>query len=117
MSMLTDFFTLAGGVVSSRAYPNVAPAEPVTPYLTYFRVSAAEDNTVDSNGGAGNLVNTRLQVDVWGSTYAQAQTSADALKAALKGWLWQNLVINEQDLYEPDTKLHRALIELSIWHT
>lgn len=116
MSIQTEFFTLVSGLFAAQVYPNVAPEGVVPPYATYTRVSAVEDPTLDTNGGAGNATNTRLQIDVFATTYAAAQSSASAVKTALKGWAAENILLDEQDLYEPDTKLHRVLLEASIWH-
>jgi len=115
MSMQTDFFTLVSGTVGGRVYP-AGTASIVTPYVTYFRVSAIEQPTMDSNGGTGNLYNTRMQIDVWATTYSAAQSTAAAVKSALKGWSNQNIVLSEDDGYETETKLHRVIMDLSIWH-
>lgn len=116
MSIQSDFYTLVGPLFSARLYPNVAPDTPVPPYAVYFRVSGIEVSTLDTNGGSGNPSNTRLQLDVWAKTYAEAQSSAAAVKTALKDWAVENNVLLEQDMYEPDTKLHRVMLDISTWH-
>lgn len=116
MSVQTDFVALASPLFSGRLYPAVAPAGVTAPYATYTRVTAIEQSTLDANGGAGNSVNTRLQVDVWALTYLDAQGTAGALKTALKGWALENIVLAEQDGYENDTRLHRVMLDVSIWH-
>lgn len=116
MTMLTDFAELAGALVAGRVYPQGAAPPYVGTYINYARINAVEEATLDSNGGLGNLVNTRLQIDVYSLAFADAQAAAVALKAALKNWALQNLTIAEQDMYEPDTKLHRVMIQISIWH-
>lgn len=116
MSIQSDFYTLVGPLFGTRVYPNVAPDTPVAPYAVYFRVSGTEVSTLDSNGGAGNANHTRLQLDVWAKTYAEAQSSAAAVKTALKDWAVENNVLLEQDMYEPDTKLHRVMLDISTWH-
>jgi hypothetical protein len=117
MSLQTDLFTLLSGIFSSRVYPGIAPDDVVVPYATYTRVAAVEQSTLDTNGGTGNPSQTRLQLDVYHDTYAGAQASAAAVKAAFKGWATENILESEQDLYEPDTQLHRVLLDMSMWHT
>lgn len=114
--MLSDFFALVSPPFSGRAYPVAAPATPVAPYLTYFRIFASEGLTLEKNGGTGNEINTRLQVDIWAKTYGEAQTKATQVKALLKDWACQNTVQSEQDLQDEETKLFRVLLDLSIWH-
>lgn len=116
MSMQGDFAALVGPIVGGRVFGSMADAPPATPYITYFRVAVDEDQTLDTNGGTGNAFNTRLQCDVWAMTYPDAQTKAAAVKAALKGWSVENILLAEQDLYEPDTKLHRVMLDISAWH-
>ena len=116
MSLQTEFFTLSTGIFSGRVYPQTAPAEVVAPYCTYSRIAAIEQTTLDTNGGTGNASNTRLQIDVWALTYAEAQTKAAAVKAALKGWAVENVLLDEQDMHEPDTGLHRVMLDISTWH-
>ncbi len=117
MSLQTDLFTLLTGLFGGRVYPAIAPDDVTLPYATYTRVAAVEQSTLDTNGGTGNPNQTRLQIDVYNDTYAGAQANAAAIKTALKGWATENVIESEQDLYEPDTKLHRVLLDVSTWHT
>jgi hypothetical protein len=116
MSIQTELFTLLGPIFSSRLFPNGAAEKPVAPYAVYSRISAMREQTLDVNGGTGNLVRTNLQIDIYAKTYAQSIALADQVKAALNGWNRQNLVMMEQDFYEPDETLHRATVEISVWH-
>ena len=116
MSLQTDLFALLSATFSGRIFPLIAPEETAPPYAVYSRVSSQEVSTLDTNGGLGNAYTTRLQVDVYAATYAAAQASATAVKAALKGWATENTVDGEQDFYEPDTKLHRVMMNVFTWH-
>lgn len=115
MTMQTDFVALVSSIVAGRVYP-AGTASTVTPYVTYSRVVSLEQSTLDANGGTGNASNTRLQVDIWAESYGAAQALAAQVKAALKGWSTENIVLSEQDDFEPDTRLHRCLLDLSVWH-
>lgn len=115
--MQAAFFTLVVDLFDSRVYPGVAPACTVAPYCTYTRVVSIEQTTLDTNGGTENESNTRLQVDVYAATYADAQAKAKAVKAQLKLWTLANVLLVEQDFREPDTGLHRVMLDVSVWHT
>ena len=115
MSMQTEFVALVGPIVSGRVYP-MGVTVPVAPYLTYTRIAAVEQSTLDANGGTGNPINTRIQVDVWAQSYGDAQAKAAAVKAALKTWSVENVLLNEQDIYDSETKLHRVMLDVSTWH-
>ena len=116
MSLQSSLYTLLASTFSNRIYPSVAPFGVATPYATYTRVTALEQNTLDANGGTGNTVNTLVQIDIWSTTYLEASTKAAAVKTLLKGWAMENVVTNEQDGYEPDTTLYRVILEISVWH-
>ena len=116
MSLQSDFAALAGPLAAGGAFPPGSVTTPVIPYITYFRVSGIEESTLAKNGGTDNAINTRLQIDVWATSYAQAQNIAAALKAALKNWDVENVIQLEQDLYESDTKLNHVAIDISCWH-
>ncbi|MBK5203853.1 MAG: DUF3168 domain-containing protein [Polaromonas sp.] len=116
MSLQSDLYALLNGTFTGRLYPSVAPFGAVAPYATYSRVSSIEQSTLDANGGTGNEANTRMQIDVWALSYSEASTKAEAVKTALKGWTTANIILSEQDDYEPDTLLFRVMLDLSIWH-
>lgn len=117
MSIQTDLVALLGGLFAGRMYPQTAHTNAVAPYCTYSRVTATEEATLDPNGGTGNEVNTRMQIDVWALSYAEAQSKAAAVKAALKGSVIENVTLSELDMYEDDTGLHRVMLDVSTWHT
>ncbi len=116
MTMQSDFFSLAGPLFGNRVYPQGSAPPYAGVYATYSRVFAEEQASLDNNGGTGNLVNTRLQIDIYSTSFADAQAKSIVLKSALKGWSLQNVMQDEQDMYEPDTKLFRVMLDLSVWH-
>lgn len=116
MSLQTDFYTLINGIFTGQLYPSVAPLGVAVPYATYSRISAIEQSTLDTNGGYGNPVNTRLQIDIWSTSYGDCQTKSIAVKSALKGWATENVILSEVEDYESDTLLHRVMLDISIWH-
>ena len=100
----------SGGVFPLTAEQNVAP-----PYIVYTRVPSAIENTLSGNGNPP-INNTRFQLDVWASTYAQAQSTAAAVRAAMQSWSVQNVQLMEHDEYEPDVRLFRVIMDFSVWH-
>jgi hypothetical protein len=116
MSVQTDFIALVSAIFAGRVYPKGSEDSPLPPYATFFRVVAVEEPTLDENGGTGNPINTRLQVDVYALSYLDAQAKASAVKAALKGWSVENILLGDQDGHEPETKLHSVMLDISTWH-
>ena len=116
MNFQAAFKTLLNPLVSGGAWAQVAEYKTVPPYIVYSRVVSVEESTLDTNGGADSDQNTRMQIDIWSKTYAEAQAKAGAVKAAMKSWATENIKIGDQDDYEPDTELHRVILEYSIWH-
>lgn len=116
MTVQEQFFTLLSNATpaADRVYPLIAPDAAPPPYLVYQRVAANTENILS---GASGLINTRLQVDVYATTYAQAQDIAAAIDALMADWAVQNVSVLSQDFYEPDAKLHRVSTDYSTWHT
>lgn len=96
-----------------RIYPQVAPDAPVKPYIVYQRISANSENVLS---GKTNLINTRLQMDCYADTYVAAQALAAQVDALMDGWIVQNISNPAQDAFEPDVRLHRVIMDYSIWH-
>lgn len=115
MSMLESFVTLISNATDAedRVYPQVAPDGVRRPFIVYQRISMNSENVLDGRTG---LINTRLQVDVYATTYAQAQQIAAAIDALMDGWTFQNISIVSQDLFESEVKLHRVVSDYSVWH-
>jgi hypothetical protein len=116
MSMQELFVALVQNTTDAqdRVYPQIAPDNVERPYIVYQRVTQNVENVLSGRTG---LTNTRLQVDVYASTYAQAQQIATAVAGLMDGWALPNVQILAQDIYESDVKLHRVIADYSIWHT
>jgi hypothetical protein len=96
-----------------RVYPQVAPDDVPRPYIVYQQVTVNSENVLSGRTG---LINTRLQVDVYATTYAQAHQTANAVNALMDSWAIQNVPILAQDIYESEVKLHRVMTDFSVWH-
>lgn len=110
MSILTDIKTAIGALVSGRCYPLIAPEKPVAPYAVYFQVANAPEVTMETTVP---VENTRVQVDVYAKTYAEAQSLADAARSAMLNLGAVPLL--SVDLYEQEVKLYRVAQDFSIW--
>ena len=108
-----DVFSALSSVVGGRVYPNIAPNNVPKPYVVYARVSSSPENTL---GDGSPIDNTRLQVDCYDNTYAQAVALAEAVKAAFKASAITHLLLQEQDQFESDALLHRVILDFSLWH-
>lgn len=98
---------------ADRIYPNIAPDTPGRPYIVYTRVSAADNNNLQGNSG---LINTRLQLDVYADTYVAVQALANQVDDLMNGWTLKNISYPAIDQYEPDVRLHRVILDYSVWH-
>ena len=96
-----------------RVYPLVAPDNVALPYIIYHCVASRPETVLS---GRTDLVNTRMQVDVYARTYAQAQSIRAAVGNLMDGWTVQNVLILAAEFFEADTRLHRVSIDYSIWH-
>lgn len=103
----------AGTAAGNRIYPQGAPNDYTIPFIVYHRISAEPQNMMD--GSTPTLRNTLLQLDSYDNTYAGAQALSLQVAAALTPAPIRALVAREEEFYEADVKLHRIVLELSIW--
>lgn len=114
MSINSEFFALLDGpVFGGKLYRGIA-LEAAAPYGVFSRVAAIEGVTLDDNGGADNEFTTRMQLDIYDASGTGADSLAAQAKAALKAWSRSNIILLEQDDYEPDTKLYRVMLQIEI---
>lgn len=114
MTITTDLFALLSGNTSAsvRVYPLTAPDQVVKPYITYQRISSSSENVLSGNSG---LTNTRMQIDVYATTYIESMAIASQIDSLMNGFK-QTISLNSQDLYEDIVKLFRVQTDYSIWH-
>ena len=105
---------LSGGTAAgARVYPLTAPDGVAKPYITYQRISSNSENVLSGDSG---LTNTRLQIDVYATTYAQATSIAAQVDALMSAWSVQNVSVLLQDFFEGQVKLFRISHDYSLWH-
>ena len=112
----TQLLTLLSGATDAgtRITAQIADDQPVHPYIVYQRISANSENVMS---GATGLINTRLQLDCFADTYVAAQALAKQVDDLMSGWTVQNVSNPAVDAYEPDVRLHRVILDYSVWHT
>lgn len=94
-------------------------ASEILPAATYQTIGGAPANTFHPHAPADN---ERIQLDCWSTDYDQAQSVADALRAAIENedaQVAQSVGIqivsfNGRD-YEPETKRYRVSFDISVW--
>lgn len=107
----TDITNLVG----NRIYYSTLPQNPTYPAISFFRVSNIRQHDIDSGS-------VYYQFDVWTKTYIQGIEIANEIRLALqreksvmdKIPIIQGVYINEDDGYEPDTKLYHIASDFKI---
>lgn len=121
MSRLDEkLYTLLSGdasvsaVVVARIYPLVLPQDVTLPAITYSRISGGQ---VNSLGGYSGLEAPRIQVDVWGESYAAARALAALVHTAMDGaTTFRALLESDTDFFEDDTKIYRVSSDFIVWN-
>jgi Protein of unknown function (DUF3168) len=102
-------------VFDERVFPDVAPANTVTPYSTYQAVGGAPSATLD---GISTTRNCRMQINVWAADRETATSCMDQAMAALCGDAIKGMPIGEPvSVREEDTKLYGSRLDISIWYS
>lgn len=108
-----DIQALLASLVAGRCYPLVAPESVVKPYITYQVISNVPEVTLEGPCGTERL---RIQIDVWGSTYATVKGLETQIKSTMAVSSIVNIPLMTQDLYESEVKTYRQLMEFAIWN-
>jgi len=109
--------TASSPIVSIRVFPSVVPQGQTFPAITYSRDSTRFLQTFD---GHNSLVESSFQIDCYAYTVAEAETLAASVKSTMLGYATspvnQIRIDNWLSLFEPETELHRVLLQFTIWH-
>jgi len=115
-SILTSAATSAGG----RVYPVAVPQNPTYPLMLYRRASSGREHTLR---GAVSMARPAMEVNCYAESYAAAKTLANEILAAIDGKtfaltgisLKSILVVDEEDLYDPDIEKFVTRLAFSVW--
>lgn len=119
---LFDYLSNHAGLsalVGSRIYPSVLPQDPTLPAVTYFRVSTPRERAFKRS----LLPQGMFQLDCWATTYPDAKDVAEQVRLALDMYrgtmgtetVLVSIIVNERDLYDPETGYWHPLVEVEIW--
>lgn len=116
MSMESDLSTLLKSICV-RTYPDIAPANTATPYVTWQGLGGEAMRYTD--GTASDSRNTLMQINVWSKTRAEALTMIRQIEDAVcTSSNWQAQPQGEPlSTYESDTLLYGSLQRFEIWAT
>jgi hypothetical protein len=116
-------------LVSTRIYPDAAPAGALRPYVTYFRVDTIRDGR-RLETGIDPMPHPRIQLDVYAATRKASRAVAKRLRQLLDGFRGTMAtgtgvqfvkIEDEADSYEPpvasgDVGDYRVSMDAVFWH-
>ncbi len=116
MTVESQIFNALKTLVSERVYPDVAPDQPVLPYITYQGVGGSAINFID--GDLPGKRNARIQVTIWASTRLEASALAEQAEDAMRTvTALQTTVLGAAvSDYEEETKLYGSRQDFSVWY-
>lgn len=126
-SRLSGYSALSA-LVSTRIYPDLAPAGAALPYVAYAQITEIPTR---AGGGDASLTASVIQVTVWGSTPGSRDTVAAQVLGALRSYsgtitsgddtfvIQRIFFDNRNDSHEvdPETKLstYGAQLDFTVW--
>lgn len=75
----------SAAVLGFRVYPLIAPTSAEIPFAVYQRTGTEREGTMSLNGVLG-VPKVTVSFEIYGVTYEEARTAADAVRVALDGW-------------------------------
>ena len=108
--------TAITALVASRIYPIVISENSHLPAIDYSFVGGSASPTLTTTG----TQKYRLEVNCWGSTYADAVTLRNAVIGTLNGYLSPTMSIQflmPRDLFDDTLLQYRAIAEFYIYFT
>ena len=114
MSIETQVFTALKTLVTNRCYPVMAPEGTALPYIVYQRASAQRENTLDHSV---RLSNAQIAVDYYAVSRDAARTLADLGMTAMSASSLANDLVDDSELYDPETRVYFISATYSCWET
>lgn len=104
-------------LIGARIYPGVIPENGIKPAVAYNEISAPGHHDIDVSF-------PRFQFSCFSSRYTEADQARKEIENALKRFkgkmgntrVIQGVVAGKYKLYEKDTKLHNAIIDIKLIH-
>lgn len=113
MTIEASIYTVLAAI-TPRVFPDVAPIDTPTPFVTYQQVGGKPANFVS---GIPSMRNGHFQINVWSATRAEAASLARQIEdaARLNSTLSAVTLGGVVSTYEPETKLYGTRQDFSIW--
>lgn len=99
-------------LVDGRVYPSIMPQDCIKPAIIYTIVNNKELQAINSREPYG--FDIRVQIDCWDTTALRALELKDLVQTAMHSFVHKAHGFNSRTLHEPDTKLHRQLIQFNL---
>ena len=115
MSVESDLYTaLTGdgtisGLVSTRIYPVVLPDNVTYPAIAYFSI------TMTPQGSSG-FVESRIQTDLYATTYSELKSLRDAVQALCEGRTDYTFFVGPES-WEMGTEVYHQSLDIVIQHS
>lgn len=108
-------FSLISGLVGGRVYPDIGKQGTAVPYITHQDVGGDAINFMD--GAMPGKSNTRLQVNVWSATRAEAKAIARQVEQILRAApaLSTTVLGSAMTTHDAATNYHGTYQHFSIW--
>jgi hypothetical protein len=109
-------YTALHGLAGGRVYPDIAPENEPTPYITFQAVGGEPMNFI--SGDRPDKASTRMQVNVWAQTRIEASALGaqveDAMRAATD--LQPEVLTGRIATYDETTKYRGTMQDFSLFH-
>lgn len=115
MSAEAQVFAALKTLTADRVYPDVAPVDVQTPYITYQQVGGKPVNFL--GGEQPSKTNARMQVNVWALTRAEASSLIAQVEQAMRASaaMQPTVLDGPVAIYEAATLRFGARQEFSVW--
>lgn len=97
--------------VSERVYPLIMPQDCEKPALVYTVISDIDNQGLEGCVSSNNM---RFQVDVYATSYLEAKTIKNEVKAALYTFELYPMELNSTDGFEEEQELFRQIIDFTL---
>jgi hypothetical protein len=114
MSVEVAIATALNQLVGSRVYPNIAKQDEPTPYIVYTDVSSLPDSSIC---GTTEDAERLYQIDVYHRNHTDLRALRRQVFAALEAMSQTELIDSWSGDYEPDTRLHRCLMQVRFFES
>lgn len=92
--------------------PDIADQGDAPPYVVFSEIAMQQG--VYTLCGESSLVPARYQIDAYAATRQQANAIGAIVIVTLAN-RFEAVLLNRQSLFEPDTRLRRVMLDVSIW--